>query len=113
MNCKLIVLHLFIQFAQSALRLVPFGSFFQTCCDVHDGQYSLCGFDKRLADEQMLNCMVDVVYSRRDLDYSITNSLRTSVGYIMYGMVEMFGCKAWESAQNSSCVCSSNAYQLN
>lgn len=87
------------------LKMVPFGFFFKECCNHHDSHYALCGFSKVAADEQMLMCMIDVVYKRHDLEYSMISRLRASIGYTFFGMVELFGCKAWEIAQRTACVC--------
>jgi hypothetical protein len=91
------------------MQLVPFGSFFHECCDLHDVQYGLCGFDKRLADQRMLKCMVEVISSRRDLDSPFTNVLRATAGYMMYSMVEMFGCLSWENSQKDACICTESS----
>ena len=84
--------------------MIPYGGYFHDCCNVHDSNYAECGFKKQEADYSFLDCMLSQI-NRTSVQENIWPRIRKSFGYALFGMVDLFGCKAWAISQRAVCTC--------
>lgn len=92
-------------FGPTQLKMIPFSEFFKECCDVHDYNYGNCGFKKQDADVFFLDCMLDKINKASLEDQNIWPRARRALGYSLYGLVDLFGCKAYTLSQKEVCSC--------
>lgn len=92
-------------FSPNQLAMIPYGEFFKGCCDLHDTKYADCGFKKQEADHSFLNCMLNLINKTSEQEPNSWPRIQRTFGYALFGLVDLFGCKAWAIAQKEVCNC--------